>query len=351
MDPTNVHVMFMQQEVLFVEFWAQITSNCPVGLAQRFLLSFAGDMRALNHFMEKVTLPILGRLFAAVLHSVGPRTPHMEAKAFKTTASQCDVLAELEELVKLGRRKRSIHECLKAAMPKSLYWLGTSLLTYHTFSSLWRDSDACFASGVAFMHRRYLAGQAVLAVTVSECAWVARHTPFVEDPGDLTPWVVRALRGLPGPVITMEHLLTLDLESKRALRDPGSAEAQAAGDELRRVWKLCADVGVVELDRDKGRGVRFRKFRRDALSGQTIKWLHEQRVPGYIFGIAPVSKDPVSAPATDARQVSPKAPTQKQEALATGLEQGSLRATRSRGHEEKSGASTVSLNLASQRKG
>lgn len=360
MDPTNVHVMFMQQEVLFVEFWAQITSNCPVGLAQRFLLSFAGDMdpapRALNHFMEKVTLPILGRLFAAVLHSVGPRTPHMEAKAFKTTASQCDVVAELEELVKLGRRKRSIHECLKAAMPKSLYWLGTSLLTNHTISSLWRDSvaaretgsvpvhvsDACFASGVAFMHRRYLAGQAVLAVTVSECAWVGRHKPFVEDPGDLTPWVVRALRGLPGPVITMEHLLTLDLESKRALRDPGSAEAQAAGDKLRRVWKLCADVGVGELDRDKGRGVRFRKFRRDALSGQTIKWLHEQRVPGYIFGIAPVSKDPVSAPATGARQVSPKAPTQKQEALATGLEQGSLRATRSLGHEEKSGASTVS---------
>ncbi len=328
MDPANVHVMFMQQEVLFVEFWAQLTFNSPVGLVQRFLLSFAGDMdpapRRLNGFLEKVILPILARLFAAVLHAVGPKQPKLEAQGFKTTPSQCDVVAELEELVKLGKPKRSLHECLKAAMPKALYWLGTAILTNHTISSLWRDavadretgsipvdiSDPYFAASVAFMHRRYLAGQTVLAVTVAEVAWVGRHKPFFEDPEDLTPWVVRALRGVPGPVITVGHLLTLDLESKRALRDPGSAEADAARVKLDRVWKLCTDLGVGELDRDDQGRTYLRKFKRDALSGKTLRWLREQRVPGYIFGIAPISPGPVEASATGAEQPSRDAAAQ-----------------------------------------
>ena len=66
MDPTNVHIMFLQQDCLFIDYWARGTAMHPVGLGQRCLLSFAGDMdpapRRLNSFETSVTLPLLEKL-------------------------------------------------------------------------------------------------------------------------------------------------------------------------------------------------------------------------------------------------------------------------------------------------
>ena len=42
-DPTNVHVLLLQQEVMFANWWAQMIPKKPVGLAQRFLFAFGGD--------------------------------------------------------------------------------------------------------------------------------------------------------------------------------------------------------------------------------------------------------------------------------------------------------------------
>ena len=42
-DPTNVHVPLLQQEVIFANWWAQIVPKKPVGLAQRFLFALGGD--------------------------------------------------------------------------------------------------------------------------------------------------------------------------------------------------------------------------------------------------------------------------------------------------------------------
>ena len=43
LDPTNVHILLIQQEVIFANWWAQMTPKKPVGLAQRFLFAFGGD--------------------------------------------------------------------------------------------------------------------------------------------------------------------------------------------------------------------------------------------------------------------------------------------------------------------
>ena len=42
-DPTNVHVLLLQQEVLSANWWPQVIPKKPVGLAQRFLFAFGGD--------------------------------------------------------------------------------------------------------------------------------------------------------------------------------------------------------------------------------------------------------------------------------------------------------------------
>ena len=43
-DPTNITLALMQQDLYFQEWWAQIARAHPVGIPQRCLLSFGGDM-------------------------------------------------------------------------------------------------------------------------------------------------------------------------------------------------------------------------------------------------------------------------------------------------------------------
>ena len=43
MDPTNVHVLFLQQDDIFTTWWARLAVNKRVGLPQRCLFSFGGD--------------------------------------------------------------------------------------------------------------------------------------------------------------------------------------------------------------------------------------------------------------------------------------------------------------------
>ena len=61
-------------------------------------------------------------------------------------------------------------------------------------------------------------------------------------------------------------------------------------------WQALQDVGVgvVHLD---DHGARYlRKYRRDGLSHFTLTWLQQQRVPGYMFGIAPRASAPMKKP-------------------------------------------------------
>ena len=64
--------------------------------------------------------------------------------------------------------------------------------------------DAVFQASVRFAHRRYLAGQAILAVSVKEKVWAGRELSHVVLPGDMVPMLVRILRGSPGSFLTLE---------------------------------------------------------------------------------------------------------------------------------------------------
>ena len=124
-----------------------------------------------------------------------------------------------------------MHEAFRAALPKAMYWLGTGCLIHGTLASLWPAAirqqlevtaettltDAVFAASVRFAHKRYLAGQAVLATTIAEKSWVGRNVPYRVDAADLTPMLLRILRASPGPVIDTQSILTVNLGLKRWL--------------------------------------------------------------------------------------------------------------------------------------
>ena len=181
-----------------------------------------------------------------------------------------------------------------------MYWLGTALLTNHTMGTLWKAclgnedvesvcgyvSDEAFATSVRFMYARYLAGQAVVATSVQEKVWLGRDVPHHVDASDLVPLLVRILRGSPGACITSETIESIDLDIKRNLRNPGTAAHEAATTRLQELWRMLADVGVGKLERDAHGHIFLRRYDRASLTKRTLEWLQQNRVPGFMFGIA-----------------------------------------------------------------
>ena len=70
-EDTNVHIMFLQQDCIFTDYWAQMASRKAVGLAQRCLFSFGGDMDPapvdLSTFKAPTVLLFLIYLFCFLL--------------------------------------------------------------------------------------------------------------------------------------------------------------------------------------------------------------------------------------------------------------------------------------------
>ena len=136
---TNVHFLFLQQEHHFSNFFAQATATRPTGLAQRFLFSF-GAYENPGHqdhhgFFEQIAAPLLSRLFELTCTRYGPRIPDAEDLTFQVSEAQESVVAALSKTVAVFAR-RSGRSAFRSALPKSLYWLGSSILTNHVLEQL-----------------------------------------------------------------------------------------------------------------------------------------------------------------------------------------------------------------------
>ena len=183
-DPTNVHLVYLQQEVFFQTWWAQIAARHPVGLPQRCLFAFGGDMdpapKAWNGFFEDITRPIVKALFSSIVRRVGPKVTGTRPPSCMTIDAQNEVVTEIDELLKLFKRHIGLSSVLQAALPKSMYWLGTACTRNVLIAQYWpttllkvepppllRDHvrDEEFFAAVCFVYGRYLSWQCVLAVT------------------------------------------------------------------------------------------------------------------------------------------------------------------------------------------
>ena len=165
------------------------------------------------------------------------------------------MLTELEAIAKVHARRAELDDALRAAMPKSLYWLGTGVLSNHIVSQLWRSAvletepprldmevtDETFVTSVIFVYRRYLTGQSVLATTVREQAWIGRVVPHKQSAEDMTLLVMRVLRWSPGALITEDMVCELDLELKRALTSTDASRAEAARQRLNTMLRNPMD--------------------------------------------------------------------------------------------------------------
>ena len=145
-------------------------------------------------------------------------------------------------------------------------------------------TNESFAAAVRFAHRRYLAGQAVLSETIRARAWQTRDIPFHIADGDLTPTLVRILRGCPGSAITHDNILDICLDIKKDLRSTTTTVCQEAEHRLTNLWRMLEDLGVGRLVDVKGQ-VYCQKHPGPALSQLTLTWLQDNRIPAYMFGI------------------------------------------------------------------
>ena len=76
-ETTNVTIIVLQQVSVFTQWWAQAESRSNIGLAGRFLFSFAGarppGSTALHGFGEAVVLPTVKTMFTLMLRAIGPK--------------------------------------------------------------------------------------------------------------------------------------------------------------------------------------------------------------------------------------------------------------------------------------
>ncbi|CAE7708139.1 unnamed protein product [Symbiodinium sp. CCMP2592] len=284
---TNVHFLFLQQEHHFSNFFAQAAATRPTGLAQRFLFSFGAyenpGLQDHHGFFEQIAAPLLSRLFELTSTRYGPRVPAAEDLAFQES-----IVASLSETVAVFAR-RSGRSAFPSALPKSLYWLGTSALTNHVLEELWPHvladtvplqydlniSDAAFTASVQFMHRRYLRGQSILAVTVDETSWLRSDAVHLTDQHAL---FLRILRGCSTRSVTVESCCRCDLWLKCEIRQRSSA----AVDMLQQFWQLSFDLnlGVLHGDlRSDPLGCSLRKHHLSCLHDTARAWLVRHRIP------------------------------------------------------------------------
>ena len=92
--------MFLQQDCIFAEFWAHVASKKPVGLAQRCLFSFGGDMDPapvdLAYFKVVVMEPLVKDFFRFLVRYVGPKV--RKDVAYSITETQGTAVSGLKRI-------------------------------------------------------------------------------------------------------------------------------------------------------------------------------------------------------------------------------------------------------------
>ena len=132
-----------------------------------------------NMFFDNVVAAILCDLFNMVLKTCGSKV-RTEFKSPALSHAQRKTAADIEETLSLFAQRRGIGSSMRDAMPKAIYWFGTSPLGNWVLSrcmdSVLRKTDSAdmtqtadddlFVTAVNFLHWRSLFGQNVLFCAV-----------------------------------------------------------------------------------------------------------------------------------------------------------------------------------------
>ena len=321
LKPTNVHVLWLMQELYFAKYWAQLAFHRPIGLVQRVLFSFSSKIKEKNvlwnGFLDEVVAPVLEDVFRIALKTFGPKAPG-DVQGLKLTKRQTEVSADIEETLTLFAQRRRIGSTMRDAMPKAFYWLGTALLGNWVLStcleSVFKSSDAAtirpsvgdglYVTCVNFIHRRYLYGQSVVACGVAEELWLGVDTKEPARSDDTKEFLVRALRLHAGSTITVDSMLLCDIGSKRTMELGSPEEKQRCTQRLLQIFQVMIDLGlgVAITSATEGRMDGVRKYSTCSLSVKAKEWLRANRISMSLFG--PVSLGYRHSVAADAASTS-----------------------------------------------
>ena len=309
--------------LLWDTFWAQSLQCNDIGLVQRFLFSFGvyGDPVPSKcfSFYEGFTVPLVRRLFEAMLLASGPACA---PRVFTTTPAQNTVIQELERTETNFKRKVSVAGGLQGALPKAMYWIPNGAMTNHILQHLLPPvlaepplsgkplgvprlpdeiSDAAFVTAKTFAVRRYLFGQEVLAKSAEEQSWLGKDVPIARPMAGDEELIVRLLRGATGASVREADVVVADLDIERALRKGGPAEQNAARKRLGKIRSLMSFLEVGAMT-DTKEGKVFAKFDPHWLSNRARDWLREQRIPLQLWGlrlVPPPAEEKDNATETD----------------------------------------------------
>ena len=128
-------------------------------------------------------------------------------------------------------------------------------------------------------------GHAVLSVSAQEVGWLAAERALPKEKGDLTPTILKLLRGNPGSCVTRDHILRVELGLSRILQRGDETERKVAEQHVGRLWQALKELGVGTLRRSSD-GPCLQKLSRRGLPDSAVRWLRRQRVPLFVFGPA-----------------------------------------------------------------
>ena len=196
------------------------------------------------------------------------------------TAAQSEVVAEAENILKLHNRRHCVLETFSSALPKHVlareeHSVKRVALKEEVVDHIPTEvPDGAFASAMRFVHTRYLAGQAVLAVSVKEKIWAGR-----EWPGIWCPCWCESCEAVQAPTLPWTASKASISNLNEICARPGTAAFAAAHTRLEEFWRLIA------VSRDAYEHFYLRKYHRNALCRNTVDWLEQNRVPGFMLGV------------------------------------------------------------------
>ena len=124
LNPTNMHILWLQQELYLAKYWCVLGKQKPIGLLQRCLFSFGGQKHVYNArlsgFVRQVFSPVVKHVLACVLRTLGPKSPKAATQNLRLAPEQGAFVSRVRQTVALAAQRKTLPSTLRAAIPKAL---------------------------------------------------------------------------------------------------------------------------------------------------------------------------------------------------------------------------------------
>ena len=268
-EKTNVTVLILQQVALFSTWWAASEDKMSIGLAGRYVFSFASASEPghpkMSEFGNRVALPIMKELFRSVLFTLGPHAPLPTNSSWLSWASS----EKTQEEVYLYRclcheltKTESMDETFATCLNKSGYWLSVVAFLNTVLEQMWvgvleKKEDVLLRpligenavkASMDFFTYRFLFGASVLCADLRRRTWTkVRRSQVVPKDSRFNPAAALLLKASCGLTITA-RLATRAAPVFRHLLGTDARKAEQAKGAYMDALKYLMERGYGQLE-------------------------------------------------------------------------------------------------------